>query len=522
MEWIPDDALASRTTKDNQLYDCRQYCCTPHKKGGRLGINLGIGETVTIANSIIWHPGAGVDDIYAYNGETTSISYSDVRDPADPGESGTGVIHSDPSFVGTSDYRLNTGSPCIDTGSNSASGIPSTDLVGNPRIADGDGNGSTIVDMGAYEKTTPADTTPDVFTFTDQTGVLLNTLRESNSITVSGIAAPASISITGGEYRIGAGSYTSAPGTVSNGNTVTVRQTSSASFSTTTNSTLTIGGVSDIFSLTTLDSIPSDTTPDAFTFTDQAGVSLNSLRESNSITVVGITAPSPISIIGGEYKIGAGSYTSAPGTVNNGDTITVRQTSSASFSTTTNATLTIGGVSDTFSLTTLANSYDGNGDGIPDYQQPNVASMNTFSGLDLITLASPNGTTLANAQAKDNPSPGNSPSGVTFPYGFFDFIVNGLTPGGATTVTLYLPVGAAPNTYYKYGPTPGNTAAHWYEFLYDGQTGAVMVANVITLHFADGLRGDDDLTADGIVIDQGGPGIVQQGGYKLYLPHILR
>lgn len=94
--------------------------------------------------------------------------------------------------------------------------------------------------MGAYEKTTPPDTTPDAFAFTDQTGVPLSTLTESNSVTVSGIAAPASISITGGEYRIGAGSYTLAPGTVSNGETVTVRQTSSASFSTTTNATLTI------------------------------------------------------------------------------------------------------------------------------------------------------------------------------------------------------------------------------------------------------------------------------------------
>ena len=31
--------------------------------------------------------------------------------------------------------------------------------------------------------------------------------------------------------------------------------------------------------------------------------------------------------------------------------------------------------------------------------------------------------------------------------------------------------------------------------------------NVITLHFVDGKRGDDDLTADGIVIDIGGPAV---------------
>jgi hypothetical protein len=171
--------------------------------------------------------------------------------------------------------------------------------------------------------------------------------------------------------------------------------------------------------------------------------------------------------------------------------------------------------------TGLNSNYDGNGDGIPDNQQSNVTSLHASNGLDYVTLASPDGTTLANVQAKDNPSPGNSPGGVTFPYGFFDFTVNVLTPGGATTVTLYLPAGAAPNTYYKYGPTPGDTSPHWYEFLYDGQTGAVIVGNVITLHFVDGLRGDDDLTADGIIIDQGGPGLKLEDN-KLYLPLITR
>jgi hypothetical protein len=42
--------------------------------------------------------------------------------------------------------------------------------------------------------------------------------------------------------------------------------------------------------------------------------------------------------------------------VNNGDTVTVRLTSSGSYSTTVNATLTISGVSETFSVTTVADS----------------------------------------------------------------------------------------------------------------------------------------------------------------------
>jgi hypothetical protein len=81
--------------------------------------------------------------------------------------------------------------------------------------------------------------------------VALNTVVTSNAITVAGINTAASISITNGEYSINGGSYTTAAGSVNNGNTVTVRQTSSADPGTTTDAVLTIGGVSDTFSVTT-------------------------------------------------------------------------------------------------------------------------------------------------------------------------------------------------------------------------------------------------------------------------------
>ena len=113
---------------------------------------------------------------------------------------------------------------------------------------------------------------------------------------------------------------------------------------------------------------------------------------------------------------------------------------------------------------------------------------------------------MANVAAVDIPSPGDAPAGVSFPYGFFEFSVNGIAAGGAATVTIYLPAGASPTTYYKYGATPANHSPHWYEFLFDGQTGAEISGNVITLHFVDGQRGDDDLLANGAIPDQGGPG----------------
>jgi hypothetical protein len=148
-------------------------------------------------------------------------------------------------------------------------------------------------------------------------------------------------------------------------------------------------------------------------------------------------------------------------------------------------------------------TYDGNGDGIPDWEQPNVSSFHATGG-QYVTLASPPGTQLENVQPQANPSPPNAPFGMTFAYDFFGFS-DSVAVGGATTVTLYLPSGANPSSYYKYGVTQGSPIPHWYEFLYDGETGAEISGNVVTLHLVDGKRGDNDLTANGIIEEPGGP-----------------
>lgn len=115
-------------------------------------------------------------------------------------------------------------------------------------------NEGWIALMATYKAASaPAeDTTPDAFSFNDKTDVPLNTEIVSDPITVAGINAAAAISVTGGEYRIDGGSWTSTAGTVTNGQQVEVRHTSSGSYSTATNTVLTIGGVSDTFTSTTI------------------------------------------------------------------------------------------------------------------------------------------------------------------------------------------------------------------------------------------------------------------------------
>lgn len=99
-----------------------------------------------------------------------------------------------------------------------------------------------------------------------------------------------------------------------------------------------------------------DTEPDAFTFTALTDKELSTSYESNTITVAWTDTGSTISIVWWEYKIWTGSYVSSTWTVNSGDTVTLRQTSSSSNSTLKTATLTIGWVSANFNVTTKATS----------------------------------------------------------------------------------------------------------------------------------------------------------------------
>ena len=251
------------------------------------------------------------------------------------------------------------------TGYITSSGTVTID--GNPTYhgqASHDGNfvvGTSTPGTGVYSlhvttKVTPSDTTPNAFTFTDRTNVALNTEFKSNAITVAGINTATPISVSGGTYSINGGTYTSVSSTVTYGNTVKVRKVSAAAYSTTKSATLTIGGVSDTFSVTTM-ADPVDTTPDPFTFTDRTDVALSTEYKSNAITVSGINTASPISVTGGTYSINGGTYTSASGSASLGNTVKVRKVSAATYSTTKSATLTIGGVSDTFSVTTMAETY---------------------------------------------------------------------------------------------------------------------------------------------------------------------
>jgi hypothetical protein len=200
-------------------------------------------------------------------------------------------------------------------------------------------------------ETEMADTTPDAFVFLDVANVPRGSAQISNALVVAGINDAAPINVSGGEYSINGGAFTAVGGTVTAGASVRVRHVAAAGFATAVNTTLVIGGISDTFSSTTE---AADTTPSPFSFLDQAGLATNVPVVSAAIAVAGISAPTTIAIAGGAYSINGAAFTSSAGSVNNGDQIRVALQTASNSSTTVSATVTIGGVSDSFSATTGA------------------------------------------------------------------------------------------------------------------------------------------------------------------------
>ena len=95
-----------------------------------------------------------------------------------------------------------------------------------------------------------------------------------------------------------------------------------------------------------------DITPNEFSFTSLTNQNRSTLLESNEVNITGIDDGINISIVGGEYKINSGSWTDINGTINNDDNVTLKLTSSGSYSSNTIASLTIGSVTKNFDVRT--------------------------------------------------------------------------------------------------------------------------------------------------------------------------
>src|SRR5882757_8143279 len=130
---------------------------------GTSGIfTTGFAQYATFTNNIVVaHAGqnaitcnttySSISPVFSYN-DSYSAGGGAWSGPCDT-SSNPGNISADPLFLSApnNDFHLALGSPAIDAGNNAAAGLPSTDYDNNPRIADGNGDGVSLVDLGAYE-----------------------------------------------------------------------------------------------------------------------------------------------------------------------------------------------------------------------------------------------------------------------------------------------------------------------------------------------------------------------------------
>ena len=79
------------------------------------------------------------------------------------------------------------------------------------------------------------------------------------------------------------------------------------------------------------------------------------------------------------------------------------------------------------------------------------------------------------------------------------------------------PEGLVVDSYYNFGPTEEDPEDHFYEFLFDGETGAEIFEERILLHYVDGGRGDHDLTVNGKILTRGGPVTLAE---RFYFPQV--
>lgn len=115
--------------------------------------------------------------------------------------------------------------------------------------------GSDNIITSAQFTKTAADTQPDPFSFTNPSARQPGAEFTAPSFTVSGINAPASISVSGAgspQYSLGGGSFTTSSGTVTNGQTVQLKMFASGSYDGQVTGTLNIGGETASLTLTTI------------------------------------------------------------------------------------------------------------------------------------------------------------------------------------------------------------------------------------------------------------------------------
>ena len=136
----------------------------------------------------------------------------------------------------------------------------------------------------------PPDSEPAPYFFTDVDNVNPSTVVSSETITISGINVPVTVTATNGaEVQINGGAWVSGTSSpqIENGQTLRVRLTSSSSYESSVNTTITVG-TGDPVTWTVSTGVEADSTPNGYTWITVTGADLLTQYESNTVLIQGI------------------------------------------------------------------------------------------------------------------------------------------------------------------------------------------------------------------------------------------
>jgi uncharacterized protein len=199
------------------------------------------------------------------------------------------------------------------------------------------------------------------FAFRERPTAAPAVLVTSELVTIDGFLGPLTVSISAGnaaEFSIDDGAWTTAPTAIEAGQAVRVRHLSSATIGEAVETSLSIGldnGASRTTGVFRTVTSEADAVPDAFDFGEQLDVPGDTLIESVVLTLTGFNLPAAIACgPHAEYRIDAGVWTSAPGSLLPEQTLQMRHVSNRPGNSVRNTHIRVGGVTGHFRTRTKA------------------------------------------------------------------------------------------------------------------------------------------------------------------------
>lgn len=312
------------------------------------------------------------------------------------------------------------------------------------------------------------DTEPDLFTFPSVQGADLNTLYTSDTVTISGLGAGISLNVSatnGAETSVAGGAFSTTTKTITNGQTLRVRMTSSASYDATKTTTVSVGTVSGTWSISTKS--PPAQIPNVFTFNNVSDAPLSAYTTSNIVTITGITTSVTVTApTNGTYaqsSVNGGAFSNTAKTISNGQTLQLRILTSNVLGDTRTTQIQVGdGASVNWQVTNVSVA-----DGSPDYfsiAPYNNAPANTAVNSATFTVTGinvPSSITTTNGAliSINGGTYGTSPQTVNNNDSISIRITSSSTPGGEVSTIVTIGNGSATlsNTWVVTTTTAGDT-----------------------------------------------------------------